>query len=210
MRRLVRTWDRLVRRFLGIRPARPDGVLGYAVRRYRGRGIAVEGGASLRRGDLVLELHLDSRRLTEKTAGQSPHRRILWLRRTLLADLRALARAVESDPALAGAAGLWGMTVLHRGVDALGFAVAEPAACFVGRLATWYMRGLLAAYHPEGTGRVAQRTEALVAREIFLPMERLRALTGPAGWERPSPAAESAQPEGPDGCTGSASGRRAT
>ena len=200
MRRLVRTWDRLVRRFLGIRPVRPEGVLGYAVRRYRGRGIALPDGPGLRPGDLVLELHLDSRRLAEATAGDGAHRRILWLRRTLLADLRALARAAESDPSLARAAGLWGLTLLHRGVDALGFAVAEPAAGPFSRLATWYMRLLLAAYHPEGAGRVQQREEALVAREIFLPMDRLRAMAGPARSAAPAePAPGRSSPPSPSG-----------
>ncbi len=198
MRRLVRTWDRIVRRFLGIRPARPEGVLGYALRRYRGRGIVAQDGAALRPGDLVLELHLDSRRLAEATAGASPHRRILWLRRALLADLRALARAAESDPALAKATGLWGLTVLHRGLDALGFAVSAPASGPFGRLATWYMRRLLAAYHPDGAGRLQQRDEALVAREIFLPMARLRAMARPARSAEPAePGAERSSPPSP-------------
>lgn len=178
MQRLIRAWDRLVRKLLFIRPVREGGVLGYSLRRYPGRGVVTPTGARLRRGDLVLELHLDSRLLAESTAGDTAHKRILRLRRTLLADLRELALQVEADPRLAGAAGLWGLTLLHRGVGFLGFTVAEPEPGPGGRLATWYMRLLLTAYHPEGEDRLQQREEELVAREIFLPMAEFRTRYG--------------------------------
>ncbi|MEW8978014.1 MAG: hypothetical protein AB2385_06370 [Symbiobacterium sp.] len=178
MRPVIRAWDRLARNLFSIRPARDGGVLGYALRRYPGRGMVTVGGATLRRGDLVLELHLDSRLLAAETADESTHHRILRLRRTLLADLRALARQVESDPRLGRAAGLWALTVLHRGVGALGFTVAEPRPVPFGRLSTWYMRLLLAAYHPDGNRRLQQRRPELVAREIFLPMAEFRARYG--------------------------------
>jgi len=178
--RLIRSWDRLVRKLLSIRPVREGGVLGYRLRRYRGCGVETATGARLRRGDLVLELHLDSRLLAESTAGDNTHRRILRLRRTLLGDLRELAHQVENDPRLGSAAGLWGLTVLHRGVGFLGFTVAEPQAGVGGRLSTWYLRLLLTAYHPEGWERLQQREEELVAREIFLPMSEFRARYGSA------------------------------
>lgn len=178
MRRLIRAWDRLVRKLLAIHPVREGGVLGYSLRRYAGRGLETATGVRLRRGDLVLELHLDSRLLAESTGDDTAHKRILRLRRILLADLRELARQVEADPRLAAAAGLWGLTLLHRGVGFLGFTVAEPDPGAGGRLATWYMRLLLTAYHPEGEDRLQHREEELIAREIFLPMAEFRARYG--------------------------------
>jgi len=181
MIRLVRLWDRLARRFLAIRPAGEGAVLGYALRRYPGRGITMADGAALRRGDLVLELHLDSRLLAAETAGDTAHRRILRLRRELIADLRALTARVEGDPQLAAVKGLWGLTLLNRGVEFLGFTVADLPPGPGRALATWYMRLLLTAYHPEGGGRLQRRQEALVAKEIFLPMAVLLGRYGSGG-----------------------------
>lgn len=184
MPNLVRVWDQLARRLMAIQPAAEGSVLGFALRRYPGRGVTTADGSRLRRGDLVLELHLDSRLLAAGAGEATTHQRILRLRKAMLSGLRALAARVEQEPRLAEARGVWGLTILHRGVEFLGFTVSDLPPGIGRWLTTWYMRRLLIAYHPEGGDRLHHREEALVAKEIFLPREALLSLYGSGGRTR--------------------------
>lgn len=177
---LITTWDRIARKLMGIRPAAEGAVVSYALRRYRGRTLTTAEGFQLRSGDQVLELHLDSRLLAERTAGASPHRRSMLLRREMLVGLKALAKLTATDPKLAHVQGVWGLTLFHRGVEFFGFTAVELPPGLGRNLTTWYMRQLLAAYHPAGTDRLQQREESLIAKQIFLPRPLLLTRYGEA------------------------------
>jgi hypothetical protein len=169
MPRLIDLWERIVRRAMGIKPVTEGSVVGYAIRRYPGRSLTTPDGVSLRRGDPVIELHLDSRQIEARTAGATAHGRVLFLRREMLAALRAFAGLVRTDPALARTQGIWALTLMHRGVEPFGFTVIDVPPSLWRSLADRYLKLLLKVYHPEGEGRLHQREEELVAKEIFMP-----------------------------------------
>lgn len=168
MPRLIDLWDRLARKALGVRSVAEDSVIGYVIRRYPGRSLTGSDGATLCRGELVIELHLNSRLLAAKTAGATTHQRVLFLLRELIAGLRAIARLARSDPDLASVRGVWGLTILNRGVEPLGFTVVDMRPGLIRWMTALYLKWLLSAYHPDGPERLHQREEALVPRELFM------------------------------------------
>lgn len=173
---LFKLWDAAARVVMGIRPAGPDSVLGVAVRRYHGPQLRAADGAGLAAGDLVAEIHLDSRHLATVLAGATDaHARILLMRQAMIAGLRQLSGRIQTEPDLAGVRGIYGITLLHRGVRALGFDAADLPAGPGSRLMGAYLRLLLAFYHPEGRQRLARRSGALVPRVIFMPRSVLLA-----------------------------------
>ncbi|MFZ5816442.1 MAG: YkoP family protein [Bacillota bacterium] len=173
MRRLIHLWDPIARKLMGIRPTAPGSIAGYSIRRYPGRSLTGADGSRIRRGERVLEVHIDSRLLEERTAGLTAHQRSLYLRREMIAGLQAYARLLSADPALEDVRGLWALTLIHRGVDLLGFTVIDLPGGLTRWLSTLYLKWILAAYHPDGDDRLHQREEALVPKEIFMSREVL-------------------------------------
>lgn len=178
MPRLIELWDRIARKAIGVRPVAEGSVIGYAIRRYPGRSLTNADGSTLTRGEPVMELHLDSQLLAQKTAGATAHRRIIFLLRELRTALQIMAQLARNDPKLANTRGLWGLTLLHRGFEPLGFTVVDLPPGLTQRITTLYLKWLLAAYHPDGEERLHQREEELVPKELFLSREELLARYG--------------------------------
>lgn len=188
MPRLIDLWERIARRAMGIRPVAGGSVVGYSIRRYPGRGFTSADGTAVQKGDPVIELHLDSRQIEARTAGATTHGRVLFLRKEMIAGLRAFAGLVKTDPALAQTRGIWAMTLIHRGVEPLGFTVTDLPPGLLRSLSDRYMKMLLRVYHPEHEGRLQQREEELVSKEIFMSQAVLLSRYGeerPKGRMRP-------------------------
>lgn len=173
MPRLIDLWEQIARRAMKIIPVEAGSIIGYAVRRYPNRSITGNDGFTVVKGEPLMELHLDSRLIEARTAGFSAHQRILYLRRELIAGLRGFAHLVKTDPTLAEIRGVWAFTLLNRGVEPLGFTVVDVPPNFTRWITTLYMKRLLSAYHPEHEGRLQQREEELVTKEIFMSRSML-------------------------------------
>ncbi len=167
---LIEQIDRRRRR---IRMLRDGGVLGVEVRRYRGRPIALHDGTTIRAGDRIVDLHLDNRRIASVwEAG--------W-RATFSeadADLRACAAWLTSLPPDARPVALRSGGLLTVGAARVGFEVGPPRGGFMGRLESWYLRGLLVRWSHAGRSRLDQGHEPLRSREAWLPTTALLARFG--------------------------------
>lgn len=171
---LIAHWDHFARKLLAVRPITEGSMLGYALRPYPHRALhAPDGTVLVRRGEPVIELHIDSRLIAERTAGASAQQRVLTLRREMLSGVRTLATQVKTVPHLADVRGLWGLTLLYRPMALYGFTVTDLPPGLWRWLTTRYMRLLLITYHPDGEERLVDHEEELVAKEIFLGREEL-------------------------------------
>lgn len=168
MARWIDLWEWVARRAMAIRPVTEGSVVGYTLRRYPGRPFSAPDGTRVSRGDLVIELHLDSRQIADRTRGATAHGRVIFMRREIIAALRAFARQVQTDPALVPTRGIWALTLIHRGVEPLGFTVTDLPPSPWRSLTDRYMRMLLTLYHPDRDERLHQREEELVSKEIFM------------------------------------------
>jgi len=139
-------WERLLAALQRIRPIREEGVLRYAVRRYRGPRVRLHDGGRLGPGAVILELHLDNHRFAGlAAAGVRP----LGMVRLLREDLHALARLVEGG-ALGPVAALHGTTFMAPAAPILGFEFRRLPHTLHLRLDRFFMAGLVLLYNPGG------------------------------------------------------------
>jgi hypothetical protein len=168
--------ERIDRRRRGIRPLRPNGVLGVEVRRHRGGEVTLRDGTRIRRGDRIVDIHLDNTRITDLWASG-------W-RSTFavaIADLGACAAWLAGVPGRDRPVAVRCGGLLTVGAARLGFEVGPPRGGFMGALESWYLRGLLVRWSSVGRHRLDQGHEPLRSRESWMSSTCLIERFGPAG-----------------------------
>jgi MFS family permease len=165
-------WEWLTQRFLPISaiPGAPHGLFGMRRARYHGKPVTLPDGTRVARGDPIVELHFRNDRLPKIVARSSTWR----LARMLAEDLQALARwssRLDRDDAPRA---VFGVTVLGRAAPRLGFFVRPRPRGVYTWLEGLFMTGLLALYHPEGTGRLRRGTTyGSAPAEVWMSREEL-------------------------------------
>jgi hypothetical protein len=140
-------WEGFERWRHHVRPLRPGGAFHYSLSDYGGKLLVLPDGGELRRGDRVLELHLDNHALSRdaRAANWSPWDVVEDARE----DMRVLARVIASGD-LSEVRAVHGMSLFASGLRRLGFRVTRLPDSTMTRLARFYFVGLLAIYHPMG------------------------------------------------------------
>lgn len=142
-------------------------------RRYRGQPLTLADGTILRPRDPIGELHLNNEVLKEITrAGKDPERIALLTLKELKLSLPALAQWINNTPGLKNIRAVVGLTMLHRGVERLGFTTHEPPQT-IKRLASWYQGWLLTLFHPAGRIRLLQHKEKLSPKIVAIGRDEL-------------------------------------
>jgi hypothetical protein len=172
-------WERFLEWRQRIRPVRPGAVLRYSLTRHRGRLAVLRDGTAVRRGDPIVELHFDNRRLVElMAAGTTP-----WvLLRLFRDDLSALRRAIAGGR-LGRVMALHGVTMFAPATARLGFEVRPLRRTWRLALVRFFMAGLVVLYHPAGWSaarRHAGRWPAEVWMSAAVPADRPGAGGDPA------------------------------
>jgi hypothetical protein len=177
-------WERLLAWRQRIRPVREDGILRYSLSRHRGRRVVLRDGRVIERGDRIVELHFDNRRLVEVSAVRTGP----WgLLRRLPEDLAALQRLLATGQ-LGEVRALHGVTLFAAAGPRLGFEVRPLRRSRYMALQHFFMAGLVVLYHPEGW-RVAQRQRARLPGEVWMSLgalnDRFGAVTPPTAGADP-------------------------
>jgi hypothetical protein len=179
-------WERIVLHFRPIVPipGAPTGVLLIRVDRFRGRPIELPDGTHVRRGDRIIEVHLNNRTIT-RVASVGP----FGLLRMMAEDLRALAAWVEEPIAPADIRALYAVTLLSRAGPRLGFTLRERPVNLHNWLERFFMQGLLVLYNLQGVQRLLQgSTYGGYPQEIWMSRGELTRRYG----RRPSASARGA------------------
>ncbi|MGB9904993.1 MAG: YkoP family protein, partial [Desulfotomaculales bacterium] len=145
-----------------------------ALRRYRGRTVALPGGTVLRRGDLIGELHINNEviRKLSSLSGTDQVRAVFAAKKEAQESLAALAGWLKKNPRYAKIKAIAGISLLVRGSRSLGFASAEVHP-LVSRLFFWYESMVLARYHPLGKNRVTGHRQKLKPKLLVMSKEEL-------------------------------------
>lgn len=163
-------WERFTRWRLALQPARPGAILCYTLARHAGRPVRLRDGTVLRRGDRLLEVHLDNPVLLRESLarGWRP-----WLTIQVLGeDLDALARRVAAGE-LGDVKALHGVSLLAWESRRLGFEVRPLPHTWRWRLVHFYLVGLGALYHPCGW-RGSRALQTRWPGELWLSAAELR------------------------------------
>jgi len=151
----------------------PEALLAYNVFRYQGAALTLADGATVRPGDLVMELHFRREALAPLIADGNPARMGLGLMRLGDRDIPRLARLLERDPGLAEVRALHALTLFHRGITRYGFEVLPVREWWVERWFTWWHRLLLARDHAHGARHVRENRAKLVTKHVWISREAL-------------------------------------
>ena len=100
-----------------------------------------------KRGDAVVELHLENIRLQ---TNQDTQKTVYLVMRQIRESLPVLARYVENNPMYDNINVFVAQTLLHRGVKAFGFHVQDLPDSFKGRGIAWLQKMIIHVYQPAG------------------------------------------------------------
>jgi hypothetical protein len=144
------------------------------VRPYHGKHIQLNDGETIRQGDRIVELHFDNRKLYEigmrsKTAMKTA----IQLIRAVERVMPKLAELILTRPEYAGVKGIYGVSLINRGPEQLGFSVIDLPRGLFSHITRLYLRLLLLIIHPKGTKRLKERTEMLVPKIIAMSTKEL-------------------------------------
>lgn len=169
-------WERCFIKLFNITPVDPENTfLQLRVREYHGsQPMVLEDGEIIRKGDRVAELHLNNDTLFRLGAESrsSMHLAIQMIRRTekLLPQIRFL---LQNDPNYRDVKGLYGITLIHRGPEQLGFTILDLPKGTFSFLTRWYLKLLMYVVHPQGKDRLKTKSELLVPKIIAISKKEL-------------------------------------
>ncbi|OFW77693.1 MAG: hypothetical protein A2201_00135 [Alicyclobacillus sp. RIFOXYA1_FULL_53_8] len=177
-----KTWEFLFRFFGRVRPLRRnEPYLFYiAKRRYLGRGFDVDG-VTVRRFDVVVELHMNNAMLVRTLRDQTS---LVGLAVYLLKETRralpVLAERLDSNK-FQGVNALYGITFIHRGVDRFGFRILPIRRPLVRRLATWHLTNVFRIVNPNAESILQEHASVFEPKMVAMSKKHLLAFYGPGG-----------------------------
>ncbi|WJH35221.1 hypothetical protein N6H14_03870 [Paenibacillus sp. CC-CFT747] len=169
-------WERCFIKLFHVVPVDPDNTfLQVRIREYTGSTpITFLDGEEIRKGDQIVELHLNNDMLFHlgKESRSAMHLAIQLIRRTEQL-LPQILRLMETDPSYKNAKGLYGISLIHRGPEQLGFTILDLPKGVFSRITQWYLRVLMYVIHPQGKKRLKTKSELLVPKIIAISKKEL-------------------------------------
>ncbi|OPA80428.1 polysaccharide deacetylase family protein [Paenibacillus selenitireducens] len=155
--------------------ADPDPTFHYRVTTFHGESITMQDGNVLHKGDQVMEIHFDNQKLFDMGMNSRSTVHIaIQLIRGVEKALPYFAEEIVKNPQLSNVKALYGVSMIHRGADKLGFSVHDLPKGLFATLTQMYLKILLSVIHPKGKSRVKDRSTALVPKSIVLSAELLK------------------------------------
>ncbi len=157
-----------------LRPVGDGKFFNYRVRRYSGPPLDLRADATLHSGDYVMEIHFENQMLFDlgmnsKTELQIGIKIIREMERALPDMARELAAAPKGDKVKA----LYGVSMIHRGAESLGYGTYDLPRGLFSWMTNIYLRVLIRVIHPSGNQRVRERGETMTPRMLIMPREIL-------------------------------------
>ncbi|GKU75624.1 polysaccharide deacetylase family protein [Paenibacillus sp. L3-i20] len=151
----------------------------YRITKYTGDSVQFAEGGGITKGDSVVELHLDNKMLSGIAAvSKSPLATGIRMLREIEKALPQLANELIKDPLANDIKAVYGVTMIHRGADRLGFKVIELPDGLFARSTRIYLSILLKVltntkqYKNSRTRR--NRKDAISPRMLLMPVDKIR------------------------------------
>ncbi|HAU32600.1 MAG: Polysaccharide deacetylase [Desulfotomaculum sp. 46_296] len=172
---LFEKWDHTVLRLMGVKDLpdkdRPT-VFRIALRKFGGKQLPLPDGTILKKGDLVVDLHLNNSFF--KQFGEKNEISMLGLlaKQKILQDLPAVAGWIAANPRRDEIKAITGLTIIHRGSQQVGFQTFDlpPLRSFLIRL---YESMLLVMLHPAGYRRITRHRKKLIPKLLVMSKKEL-------------------------------------
>lgn len=142
--------------------------------RYRGESLVTTDGRIIHDGDLIVKIHIHNYYFATLCKGVKDEFRVaLLLRRHIMLSLPKLARYLESMEEREEIKGIVGTTMLHKGVQPLGFSISDVPMTWFFRYKRWYLRLLLRIVHPDGKRRVQTWNQEMPLKRVYMSKDLL-------------------------------------
>lgn len=167
-------WEKVFHIMFRLRPVGDGKFFNYRVRRYAGPPLDLRADATLHSGDYIMEIHFENAMLFQlgmnsKSALQTGIKIIREMEKALPDMARELAVTPNGDKVKA----LYGVSMVHRGSEALGYGTYDLPRGLFSWMTNIYLRVLIRVIHPEGNDRVRTRGGAMTPRMLIMPREIL-------------------------------------
>ncbi|NRD79577.1 hypothetical protein HPT25_19640 [Bacillus sp. BRMEA1] len=163
-------WEKVIYKFFQIQPIDENQpFLNARVRTYFGKTILLSDGEVIKRGDQVLELHLNNDMLFKMGMhARSPMQLAIQMIRITEQLLPKTLQFILNHPKYEKIKGVYGVSMIHRGSTQFGFTVVDlPKGLFLF-LTKLYLHLLLLVFHPQGKRRMQNKRELLVPKIIAI------------------------------------------
>lgn len=147
----------------------------YRVTKYAGEPVELSNAERLEKGDKIVELHFDNKKLSTIAAESiSPVATGIKMLREVEMALPVLADQLALDPEADNVRVVYGVTMIHRGADRLGFQVFQLPDGLFARSTRIYLRVLMRVLtKKQRNARSKQRRSTIDPRMLLMPINRM-------------------------------------
>ncbi len=148
-------------------PVGPDGVVTARVTEAKGQ-VAAAIQPILRDGDLLVEMHMQIVALQELIKIPSPEKMAVRGLREVRDSMHGIARALIYDDRYRQAQGVFGYTLMHRGIERLGFHVETIPPTLNNKWVSLLTKLIMVLHHPLGLKRLKSGLEDMELRLVWM------------------------------------------
>lgn len=153
----------------------------YRITSYSGEPVQFAEGGGVQKGDRIAELHFDNKMLSGLAAqSKSPVATGIKMLREVEQALPLLAKQLAEDPEACNIKAVYGVTMIHRGADRLGFQIFKLPDGWFARTTRVYLRLLLKvltdtkAYSKGRQMKAKGDRDLLSPRMLLMPIDRIQ------------------------------------
>jgi Predicted xylanase/chitin deacetylase len=152
-----------------------NSVFHYRVIKYHGEPIKLADNGYLKNGNKIVELHFDNKMLSSiALQSSSPLSTGIRLLREMEQALPVLARTLAKDPEVEGVRAIYGVTMIHRGADRLGFQVEPLPDGLFARTTRIYLKILTSVLtNKQRNARGKAKRDSIKPHMLLMPLEQL-------------------------------------
>jgi len=136
--------------------------------------LALSDGEMFVKGDTVAELHFDNKMLVRMSLESKNSLRLATqMVRQAQHTFPRILHKIEVDPKYRDVKGLYGITMVNRGVEHLGFTVTDLPKGLFASTTQIYLKILMSVLHPDGNDRLKFRSDMLVPKTLGMSRKHL-------------------------------------
>jgi peptidoglycan/xylan/chitin deacetylase (PgdA/CDA1 family) len=167
-------WEKIFHILFRLHPVGSGKFFNYRIRKYSGPPIDLSEVTTLRSGDSIMEIHFENQMLFDLGMNsRSPLQIGIKIIREMERALPDMARELERTAGGDKVKALYGVSMIHRGGESLGYRMFELPRGFFAWTTNIYLRIMIRIIHPSGNEKVRSRGETMTPRMLLMPREVL-------------------------------------
>jgi peptidoglycan/xylan/chitin deacetylase (PgdA/CDA1 family) len=153
-----------------------DAAFHYRVTTYSGENIELAAGGRVEKGDQIAELHFDNKKLSSIAAtSKSPVATGIRMLREVEQALPLLANQLAADSSAKDIKAVYGVTMIHRGADRLGFEIFNLPEGFFAKSSRIYLRILIKVLtNTKQSAKGKKKRDTISPRMLLMPIHTIR------------------------------------